>query len=76
MVLIYVPILVIALLAAGAFWLLGQTPLITSIPAVQPGTELVILGQHFGSHQGGSTVTLLSEPGAAGQLEVGAPGDS
>ncbi len=60
------PILVLALLAAAAAWLVGQaTPFITSIPAVQPGAELVILGQHFGRAQGGSTLSLASQPGTA-----------
>jgi outer membrane protein assembly factor BamB len=56
------PILILALLAAAALWLRSQSPLITSIPAVQPGAGLVILGQHFGSRQGSSTLSLLNEP--------------
>ena len=56
----YLPILVIALLVAAALWLRSQAPLITSIPAVQPGADVVIFGAHFGSHQGNSEVSLLN----------------
>lgn len=57
------PILIIALLAAAVFWIVGQSaPLITSIPAVQPGADLLILGARFGSSHGSSTVSLLNQP--------------
>jgi len=58
----YLPILILVLLAAAALWLRSRVPLITSIPAVQPGADLSILGQHFGARQGSSTLSLLNAP--------------
>ncbi len=58
----YLPILIVALLVAAVLWLRSQTPLITSIPAVQPGADLVVLGRHFGARQGSSALSLLHEP--------------